>query len=120
MPSAPVPADPGWDGDPAHPRPDEVLAADQRITAWARELRAGGLDGDMAELRARAYLDLFLGKDSRPDAPAAQAAPSGAGPGGFAGKVALAIPLATLTDLADRPGEDARIRPAPPDPGANT
>ncbi|HEU5386926.1 MAG TPA: DUF222 domain-containing protein [Streptosporangiaceae bacterium] len=46
--------------------PAEVLAADQRITAWAHELRKGGLDGDMDVLRARAYLDLLLGKDSRP------------------------------------------------------
>ena len=46
--------------------PDEVLAADQRITAWAHELRKGGLEGDMDELRARAYLDLLLDKDSRP------------------------------------------------------
>jgi hypothetical protein len=46
--------------------PDEVLAADQRITAWARELRRAGLEGDMDQLRARAFLDLLLGKDSRP------------------------------------------------------
>ena len=46
--------------------PAEVLAADQRITAWARELRAAGLDGDMDVLRARAYLDILLDKDSRP------------------------------------------------------
>src|SRR5215472_7491316 len=46
--------------------PDEVLAADQRITAWARELKKAGLDGDMDVLRARAYLDLLLGQDSRP------------------------------------------------------
>ena len=46
--------------------PDEVLAADQRITAWARELRKAGLEGDMDVLRARAFLDLLLGKDSRP------------------------------------------------------
>jgi len=46
--------------------PDEVLAADQRITAWAGELKAAGLDGGMDELRARAYLDLLLGTDSRP------------------------------------------------------
>ena len=38
--------------------PDEVLAADQRITAWARELRKAGLEGGMDELRARAFLDL--------------------------------------------------------------
>ena len=46
--------------------PDEVLAADQRITARAQELRKAGLEGDMDVLRARAFLDLLLGKDSRP------------------------------------------------------
>ena len=46
--------------------PDEVLAADQRITWWAHELKKAGLEGGMDELRARAYLDLLLGKDSRP------------------------------------------------------
>src|SRR6266568_3430355 len=90
--------------------PDEVLAADQRITAWARELKAAGLDGDMDVLRARAYLDLLLGKDSRPG----QDHRESAGPGGFAGKVTLTIPLATLTDLADRPGEIAGIGPVDP------
>jgi hypothetical protein len=38
--------------------PDEVLAADQRITAWAQELRRAGLDGDMDQLRARRHLPL--------------------------------------------------------------
>ena len=46
--------------------PDEVLAADQRITGWAGELKKAGLEGDMDVLRAQAYLDLLLGKDSRP------------------------------------------------------
>ena len=46
--------------------PDEVLACDQRICWWAGELRKAGLDGGMDELRARAFLDLVLGKDSRP------------------------------------------------------
>ncbi len=73
--------------------PAEVLAADQRITAWAHELREAGLEGSMDELRARAYLDLLLGKDSRPVAPgeaaatrtavtAGQMARMAAGPGG--------------------------------------
>jgi hypothetical protein len=48
--------------------PDEALAADQRITWWARELKKAGLEGDMDVLRARAFLDLVLGKDSRPGA----------------------------------------------------
>ena len=46
--------------------PAEVLAADQRVTAWAKELRKAGLDGNMDQLRARAYLDILLGTDSRP------------------------------------------------------
>ena len=64
--------------------PDQVLAADERITAWAGELKAAGLDGGMDELRARAYLDLLLGKDSRPAAPSRgrpHARPARRGPG---------------------------------------
>jgi hypothetical protein len=50
--------------------PADVLAADQRVTAWAKELRKAGLDGGMDALRARAYLDILLGTDSRPPASA--------------------------------------------------
>ena len=108
--------------------PDEVLAADQRISAWAQELRRAGLDGGMDELRARAYLDLLLGKDSRPRAQDAEAAgpdAAGAGPapgtgpaggtaGGFAGQVTLTVPLSTAAGLADRPGELAGHGPVDP------
>ena len=137
--------------------PAEVLAADQRITAWARELKAAGLAGDMDQLRARAYLDLLLDKDSRPRPEAGQDAPGGqdgagggdvpggdgggpqdprggggsgpggpgrpagpagpaggARPGGFAGKVTLTIPAATLLEQAERPGEIPGIGPIDP------
>ena len=109
--------------------PDEVLAADQRISWWAGELKRAGLDGGMDELRARAFLDLVLGTDSRPRAPqAADAAgqdggaaqqPPGAGPaggaaGGFAGRVTLTVPLGTAAGLADRPGELAGHGPVDP------
>ena len=109
--------------------PDEVLAADQRISWWAGELKRAGLDGGMDELRARAFLDLVLGTDSRPRAPrAADAAgqdggaarqPPGAGPaggaaGGFAGRVTLTVPLGTAAGLADRPGELAGLGPVDP------
>jgi hypothetical protein len=113
--------------------PDEVLAADQRISWWAGELRTAGLAGGMDELRARAFLDLVLGKDSRPRAPqpadtsgqegggadrGAQQ-PPGAGPaggagGGFAGRVTLTVPLATLLGLDQRPGEIPGIGPVDP------
>ena len=46
--------------------PAQVLAADQRVNAWARELRRAGVEGSMDELRALAFLDLLLNRDSRP------------------------------------------------------
>ena len=163
--------------------PAEVLAADQRITWWARQLRQAGLDGGMDLLRARAFLDILLGIDSRPpdartgndpsrdgkpgydgkpgqdggpghdakprhdggsghdDMPGRDSGPghdSGSGPDGgsgargprvpapagplagvippgFAGRANLTIPLATLLDLADRPGEMPGIGPLDPD-----
>jgi len=116
--------------------PAQVLAADQRVSAWAKELRKAGLDGDMDVLRARAYLDLLLGMDSRPvgtgadgrSAPgqggSGQGGPAAPVPGGplagvippgFAGRVTLTIPAATLLDLADRPGEMGGIGPVDPD-----
>jgi len=88
--------------------PDEVFAADQRITAWAQELKNAGLEGGMDELRARALLDLLLGVDSRPGHSGAAA------PGGFAGRVTLTVPLTTAAGLADRPGEIPGIGPIDP------
>ena len=75
--------------------PDEVLACDQRIRWWAGELRKAGLEGGMDELRARAFLDLVLGKDSRPRQ------------GGAADSRPLARPAARRSSLP------ARARPAP-------
>ena len=119
--------------------PAQVLAADQRVTAWARELRKAGVEGGMDALRARAFLDILLGMDSRPpgtkpdgsqaQTPAPAPAPglgpeSAPGPGGplagmippgFAGHVNLTIPAATLTRRADRPGELSGIGPIDPD-----
>ena len=46
---------------------------------WAGELKKAGLEGGMDELRARAFLDLVLGKDSRPRAPQATDAAGQAG-----------------------------------------
>ena len=104
--------------------PAGVLAADQRITAWARQLKAAGLDGDMDQLRARAYLDLLTGTDSRPRHPGTSPGQGGTGgqpdttagqdgpafpasliPAGFAARGTLTIPLATLLGLTDRPGQ---------------
>ena len=56
-------------------RPMRCWPSDQRITWWAGELHKAGLDGGMDEIRARALLDLLLGKDP------ARAAPAPARPG---------------------------------------
>ena len=112
--------------------PAQVLAADQRVTAWARELRKAGLEGGMDALRARAYLDILLGMDSRPlgsrtdgtrqpQDPAQPPSPAPGGPlagmipPGFAGQVTLTVPEATVTGRADRPGELGGIGPIDPD-----
>jgi hypothetical protein len=96
---------------------DEVLAADQQITALAKELRKAGLEGDMDQLRARAYLDLLLGKALRPrstEPAGSQPGIPGRTPAGFAGRVTLTVPLATLVGLADRPGELGSLGPVDP------
>jgi hypothetical protein len=66
--------------------PADMIAAGQRITWWARQLRTAGADGDLDQLRGRAFLDLLLNRDSRPAAGLGAAGghgPSGAqaGPG---------------------------------------
>ena len=79
--------------------PADALAADQRITAYARELRASGLDGTMDQLRARAFLDFTLGVSSFP--------PPAGGPGG--------------EDQASRDGSPVRSTGGPgPDDGTGS
>jgi hypothetical protein len=77
--------------------PAAVLAVDQKISHRARQLKQAGLAGSMGELRARAYLDLLLGTDSRPrpGGPGGGGSPDPSGPG-------------TL------PGTGARCRPGSP------
>jgi hypothetical protein len=89
--------------------PAEVLAAGQRIDSWAAQLKEAGLAGTTDEVRARAFLDLLLGTDSRPGQPGGSAVPAG-----YAAKVNLTTPLSTLLDLADRPGEIGGIGPVDP------
>ena len=56
----------GLAGPGAAPGSD-VLAADQKDQPRGREqLKKAGLEGGMDQLRARAYMDLLLGTDSRP------------------------------------------------------
>ena len=74
--------------------PDQALAADERITARAGELKAAGLEGGTDELRARALLDLLLGQDSRPR-------------GSRPGRSSPARPASPARSVRDRPGSPA-------------
>jgi hypothetical protein len=65
-------------------------------------------------------MDLLLGTDSRPCAQQSADSQPGPIPPGFVGKVNLIIPLTTLLDLANRPGEIPGIGPIDPNPEANT
>ena len=117
--------------------PAEVLAADQRITAWARELKKAGLDGDMDELRARAYLDILLDEDSRPRQDAAGGQDSSwragqprpqdrrrAGRSGGDGRAAREVADRGRADPAGRAAAGTGARPAgrrrPGSPGGST
>src|SRR4029077_11070397 len=94
--------------------PAEALAADEQITARAKELRAAGLEGDMDQLRARAFLDLLLGTDSRPRPDGTEPAAPLPAPAGPAAPATLTVPLDTLAGLADRPGELGGLGPVDP------
>jgi hypothetical protein len=93
--------------------PDEIFAVEQRIAWWAGELKKAGLDGGTDEIRARALLDLLLGVDSRPGQGGAAAPPAGPAVR-VAARLNLTVPLATVTGLADRPGDIAGIGPVDP------
>jgi hypothetical protein len=104
--------------------PADVIAAGQRITWWARQLKKAGVDGDLDQLRGRALIDLILSRDSRPAAyrKAGPGAPAGPAPSpgtglilaGFAANVNLTVPLTTSQGLADRPGELSGFGPVDP------
>jgi hypothetical protein len=100
------------------------LAADERISALARQLKAAGVLGGLDQLRARAYLALLLGQTMPglgPPAPSGLGppGPSGFGPPGpyssfpepLAGGVNLTMPLATWLGASPAPGEVAGFGP---------
>ena len=104
----------------------DVLAADQRISARARDLRSAGVTGTLDELRARAYLDFLLGRDSMPQPqpqppPSAKpgtAAPPGESPAGGspAGKLPqrAALQRAALQRAALQRAARRRVNLPPP------
>src|ERR1700761_4951245 len=82
--------------------PADVLAAGQHLTDRALALRDAGLTGTLEQLRARAFLDALLDRDSIP-------APSSAEP--MASRVTLTIPLGTGTGDSNAPGTVAGFGP---------
>jgi hypothetical protein len=116
--------------------PADVLAADERIDALARQLKTAGAPGSLDQLRARAYTALLLGRPM----PAALSGPGGghaeqdgqngqhgrdpygaAGPSGRptaddqpaprAGLINLTMPLATWLGASQAPAEVAGFGP---------
>jgi hypothetical protein len=113
--------------------PAEVIAADQQLTADARWLKANGVEGTLAQLRAKAYTCRLNGQPLSSLLPAATSAAHGAGTGGtpgpatgagqaspgagagqpgqLGGSVNLTVPLATQAGLSDNPGDAASYGP---------
>jgi hypothetical protein len=113
--------------------PADVLAADKRIDALARQLKAAGIHGSLDQLRARAYTALLLGRPmpavlpvsggdrSEKGGPGGRAGFGAAGPhsraaGGDppeprAGLINLTMPLATWLGASHAPAEVAGFGP---------
>ena len=98
-------------------RPADVIAADQRIDALARQLKAAGIEGSLGQLRARAYVALLLGRSMPGLLPAgsgpyaAATATVGAPTGPVAGAVNLTMPLSSFLGASGQPGEVAGFGP---------
>ena len=83
------------------------------ITAYARDLRAAGLDGTMDQLRARAFLDLALGVRSHPPNPRDPGEPAaGQETGTPRAAAALQTAAPTKTPPETAPARTARTRAA--------
>ncbi len=111
--------------------PAEVLAADKRVDALARRLRADGAPGPLDLLRARVYTALLLGRPiesllpgrdaagerayagehPRPGTAGTALAGTGLAGTGLAGTVNLTMPLATWLGMGNAPGEVAGFGP---------
>src|ERR1700761_7207932 len=92
--------------------PADVLAADQQLTTRALALRDAGLPGSVEELRARAYLDALLDRDSTPTTPPSPAAPPSEAPPGR--DPAATRPPGPAAPPSDAPPSDAPPSDAPP------
>jgi hypothetical protein len=99
--------------------PADVIAADKRIDALARQLKAAGIEGSLDQLRARAYVALLLGRPMPgllppvPGPSAGGTAAAGTSDGSAAGTVNLTMPLSSLFGASGEPGEVAGFGPVP-------
>ena len=89
----------------------EVLASSQHIDAAARALRAAGVPGTLAQLRARVFLDLTQGVDPLARTTGQESSreeqPAGDGPGSMPVKaeITLLVSAGTLLGWSSAPGE---------------
>ena len=100
--------------------PASVLAADQNLSALARQLQGAGAPGTLDQLRAQVYLALLSGAPVGALIPAGPGDPGDPGDPGSAdtlglssvsGAVNLTMPLATWLGLSDSPGNSAGYGP---------
>ena len=109
--------------------PASVLAADQNLSALARQLKRAGAPGTLDQLRAQVYLALLTGtsvgslvpaghgtagNSTSPGTQGTSASPGTAdAPGAFfaTGTVNLTMPLASWLGLSDAPGNVAGFGP---------
>ncbi len=97
--------------------PAEMIAADKRVDALARWLKAHGAPGTLDQLRAQVFTALLAGR------PVADLLPAPAGGGlpgaesaesgwpGLSGSVNLTLPLTPWLGLSGQPGEVAGLGP---------
>lgn len=88
--------------------PAEVLAADKRISAFARELKANGAPGTMDQLRAKVYTALLIGQS--PDSLLASLVVHGPSAEG-AGREPSASPATRWPEDASKPAREGANGP---------
>jgi hypothetical protein len=88
--------------------PDDVIAADTRITAIAQAIKDAGAAGGLDELRAAVFTALLTGRDPMILAPTR----TSSGAATITGTVNLTMPASTWLGSTDAPGEEAGYGPA--------
>ena len=96
--------------------PADVLAADKRIDALARQLKSGGREESLSELRAQVYLALLRGQPIEGFAPGAPSGPGTAEAGSRSDQDGSAAP--GTTDVGSRSDQDGRAAAGPDGDGS--